>query len=195
GERALLRVLLPLLLRAKGDRPIEVLDVGTGTGDLPLAMVRTGRNLRLAVRVTAVDIDATTARAAAAFTSGEGSVRILRADATALPFRESSFDVVTCSMFLHHFPPDDVVRLLSSFRRLARRAVLVNDLRRHRIPWAFIAVASRMTFRHPMFVHDAPLSVLRGFTDEEMRSAARAAGDDHATVRRLWPFRLVLTLG
>jgi hypothetical protein len=97
-------------------------------------------------------------------------------------------------MFLHHFDHDDAARLLSGFRSIARSAVLVNDLRRHVIPWAFIGLAARATLRHPMFVHDAPLSVLRGFTDEELRAVARDAGAKSAVVERRLPYRLLLTM-
>ena len=97
-------------------------------------------------------------------------------------------------MFLHHFPHEQVVALLRRFRRLARRAVVVNDLRRHALPWAFIGVVARATVRHPMFVHDAALSVLRGFTGDELAAAAREAGSERFGLVRRWPFRLVLTL-
>ena len=97
-------------------------------------------------------------------------------------------------MFLHHFAHGDAVRLLAGFHALARRAVLVNDLRRHAVAWAFIGLASRVTRRHPMFVHDAALSVLRGFTKAELLAAAREAGSAGATVKRRLPYRLLLTM-
>jgi len=109
-------------------------------------------------------------------------------------FGAGSFDVVTASMFLHHFDHDDTVRLLRSFRQIARSAVVINDLRRHRLPWAFIKIFSYVTWRRPMFRHDAPLSVLRGFTVDELTRAARGAGVEAPRIERRWPFRLVLTL-
>jgi ubiquinone/menaquinone biosynthesis C-methylase UbiE len=151
---------------------------------------RRGRRLR----VTAVDRDPSAASAAARFAAGRPEVRVVRADAEDLPFEDRSFDLVTASMFLHHFDHDGVVALLRRFRRLARRAVVVNDLRRHRLPWAFIATVARVTRRDPMFRHDAPLSVLRGFTDDELLAAAREAGVASPSLQRRWPFRLVMTL-
>ena len=86
------------------------------------------------------------------------------------------------------------VELLRKLRRIARRAVIVNDLRRHRVPWAFIATVAHVTRRDPMFRHDAPLSVLRGFTVDELRAAGRDAGVTDPRVVRRWPYRLVMTL-
>jgi ubiquinone/menaquinone biosynthesis C-methylase UbiE len=144
--------------------------------------------------VTAVDSDANTASIAHRACATRPEIHVLRADAFSLPFAARSFDVVTASMFLHHFDHRDVVRLLRRFVRLARRAVLINDLRRDWLPWGFIYVVARVTRRHPMFVHDAPLSVLRGFTAAELLLAAHDAGAEGARVRCGWPYRVSMTL-
>jgi 2-polyprenyl-3-methyl-5-hydroxy-6-metoxy-1,4-benzoquinol methylase len=194
GRHALLGPLDRLFAATPPDRPVDLLDVGTGGGDLPLAMVRHGLRRGRRVRVTAVDSDPCAVRVAARHAAGCRQVRVLRADAERLPFREGAFDGVTASMFLHHFDHAGVVRLLRDFARLARRVVVVNDLRRHAVPWLFIAAVSRLTWRHRVFRHDSPLSVLRGFTEEELLRAAREADAGRASVDRRWPFRLVLTV-
>ncbi len=194
GGRALLRALDPWLDAATDGRPLEVLDVGTGGADLPLAMVRHARARGRAIRITAVDRDPVTASIARRETAAYPDVRVLCADARELPFEPRSFDLVTASLFLHHFRAAEIVELLRGFRRLARRAVLVNDLRRHVVPWSFIRVVGRLTARSRMFLHDAPLSVLRGFTPGELREIVREAGIERAEVRRRWPYRLLLTL-
>lgn len=194
GRRALLDALDPFLDGAPGAAPLSILDVGTGGGDLAVAMVCHARRRSRRVEVIAMDIDPVTARVAAETCAPYGEIRVIRGDAFRPPFAAHCFDLVTASLFLHHFSQDDAAALLASFRRMARGAVLVNDLRRHVVPWAFIAVAARAAFRHPMFVHDAPLSVLRGFTDAELLAAGSRAGGSGVTLRRRWPFRLLLTL-
>jgi 2-polyprenyl-3-methyl-5-hydroxy-6-metoxy-1,4-benzoquinol methylase len=173
---------------------LEVLDVGTGGADLPLHLIARGAERGIRVDVTAIDRDPAAAAFAHRLARSDRRVRVVQADAKHLPFQERSFDVVTASMFLHHFDHGTVVGLLRGFRRIARRAVVINDLRRHRVPWAFIAIASHLTLRDAMFRHDAPLSVLRGFTDDELRRAARDAGVDEPDIARRWPFRLVASL-
>jgi len=194
GSRTLLDALRPVIRRTKPGVPLEVLDVGTGAADLPLAMVRCAGRMGRELWVTAVDRDPTTATIAARAAARSPQIRIVCADARHLPFPPNSFDVVTASMFLHHFELCEVVRLLARFRELARRAVLINDLRRHLVPWSFIALVSRVTRRDPMFVHDAPLSVLRGFTVAELLQAARESGAASVALKRRWPFRLAVTL-
>ena len=195
GSKIVVESVLPYLAAAMPERPLTVLDVGTGAADVPRALVEAARVAGRPIRIVAVDRDPVTAALARGACEGIPEIEVLERDAFRLGFPAGSFDLVTASLFLHHFDHRDAVRLIAAFRRLARRAVLVNDLRRHAIPWALIAVAARATRRHPMFVHDAPLSVLRGFTDDELRRIAADAGAPEATVARRFAFRLLMTVG
>ncbi len=194
GSRALVDAVRPFLLARSGALPLSILDIGTGGADLPLTLVAEARRLGRGIRIVAVDRNEVTLDYARRKTSEFPEIELQAADAFNLPFAPASFDLVTASLFLHHFGHDDAVRLLSSFRRIALRAVLINDLERHLVPWAFIALVARVTRRHPMFVNDAPLSVLRGFTPAELLAAAREAGATDATVLDRIPYRLLLTM-
>ena len=192
GEKNLLQAFDPYLQAVEPEGCLRVLDVGTGGGHLPLALVERGRRLSRSVHVTAVDRDPATVDVARRVTAHCAAVEVIAADAFALPFDPGSFDVVTASLFLHHFPEDEATRLLAAFRRLARHGVIVNDLRRDWIPWGFVTLVGWATLRQRMFRHDAPLSVLRGFTAAELRELARGAGAAKVEVRRRWPYRLAL---
>jgi len=194
GSRTLVEMVRPFLLARQDGSTLSVLDVGTGGADLPIALAAEARRLGRRIRIVAVDRDKVTLDYARRKISGMPEIELCAADAFDLPFPTASFDLVTASMFLHHFNHADAVRLLSAFRRLARSAVVINDLERHLLPWAFIAVVARVTRRHPMFVHDAPLSVLRGFTPAELLAAGREAGAVDAKVSDKMPYRLVLTM-
>ena len=194
GSSILVKAVRPYLSALREGDTLHVLDVGTGGADLPLDLVAEAKRLRRGIRIVAVDRDPVTLKYARRQTGGTPEIEVLAADAFELPFPPGSFDLVTASMFLHHFPEEDAVRLVAGFRPLARQAVLINDLRRHLVSWAFISLAARITGRHPMFVHDAALSVLRGFTRAELRAIARGAGSTDATVKRRLPYRLLLSM-
>ena len=194
GSAILVNAVRPILSAHPAGETLRLLDVGTGGGDLPLDLVGCARRMGRPVRITAVDRDPITLAYARKETAAVPEIEVIDADAFELPFPPGSFDVVTASMFLHHFGHDDAVRLVAGFRKIARRAVLVNDLRRHAVSWAFISLASRVTRRHPMFVHDSALSVLRGFTRDELRAVARDAGASDAKVVWRLPYRLLLTM-
>ncbi len=194
GIRAVLRGVRPFFDRHAEPRPLELLDIGTGGADLPKELVRFASRCGVELQVTAVDFDPNTAEIARRQTEDFPQIRVVRADAFRLPFTERSFDLVTASLFAHHFPHRDVVRLLGELARRSRIAVVINDLRRHLIPWLAIHVVSRVGRFHPMVVHDGPLSVLRGFTDEELQRAAYESGTGRFQLTRSWPYRLVLTI-
>lgn len=190
GRRSLLGAVEPLL---SPGAELSILDVGTGGADLPRAVVELARRRGADVRIVAVDREPRTVAFAGEKIADLDEVRVLRADAFHLPFEAGSFDLVTASLFLHHFDEVQAALLLQEFARVARRAVIVNDLRRHWVPWAFIQLVSRLTGKDPMYVHDAPLSVLRGFTSDELEQLGACCRGARVSVRRRWPFRLVLT--
>lgn len=194
GSKVVVDAVEPYLIASDGDRPLTILDVGTGGADIPLAITTAARRLGRRAHVVAIDRDPVTVALARRAVGLSDEVRVEQADAFEPGFAPGSFDVVVASMFLHHFDEPAAIRLVAGFLSLARRAVLINDLRRHAIPWAFISAAARITRRHPMFVHDAPLSVLRGFTVAELERIATAAGAKRASVTARWPFRLLLTI-
>lgn len=112
------------------------------------------------------------------------------ADVRRLPFAPGAFDVVTASLFLHHFETPDLVPLLASLYVLARRALVVNDLRRARVPLLFGRLAFPLLFASPISVADGLVSIRRGFLAGELEAAFREAGIP-VRVRRSWPYRLL----
>src|SRR5512147_105105 len=88
------------------DRPITVLDVGTGAGDIPRAVVRWARRAGRRIRVLALDRDAATLQIAAQVVRGYPEITFVRGDALSLPIRPGSVDLTISAMTLHHLEPD-----------------------------------------------------------------------------------------
>jgi SAM-dependent methyltransferase len=118
----------------------------------------------------------------------------LVADAFRLPFARHSFDLVTCSLLLHHFPEEAIVSLLEEMRRVSRRAVIAIDLERHWLASRFIPWTQPIFGWSGVTVIDGPMSVRAAFTAPELESLARQAGLSPVRVERHFPwFRLSLT--
>lgn len=192
ATRALLRH-LPRSLPADA-RPARILDVGTGSGDLPLAVSRWARRRGRPVEITAVDLHEATLRVAAGRTGPEDAIRLLRSNGLDLPFRTGSFDLALLSSTLHHMDGPDLVELLRELGRAARGGrILVGELERS-LPNYLGARLLALTLwrRNPVIRHDAPLSVLRAFTPGEILDLARQAGLGRPRVHRHPFYRLVL---
>ncbi len=177
GRRSLGDAVRPCL--REGGR---LLDVGCGSADLPAFLLRSFPH-----RITAVGLDIKLLH----LQQAPPEVHRVVADVRALPFAPRSFDVVTASLFLHHFDAPEVPLVLRALFDLARRALVVNDLRRARVPLVFGRAVFPWVFRSPVSVSDGLLSIRRGFRPEELRAGFAEAGIAKVTIRRRFPYRLV----
>ncbi|AGA31131.1 methyltransferase domain-containing protein [Singulisphaera acidiphila] len=172
-------------------RPVSILDVGSGSGDLPQALQTRLERQRIPNRVLGLDRDPT-AVALAHRQSPSQSLDIIQGDALRLPFADGSIDLVTAVKFAHHFHADGLTRLISEMARVAGRRVIVLDIQRHWLAyWGFIAW-SRLLTRNRLVRYDGPLSVLRGFTADELTDLGRRLPSFSWTVRTYAGFQLAL---
>ena len=190
GWRVLRRCLPRLLDPLPPDRELRVLDLGTGSGDLPRAMARWARERGRRLLAVGVDNCAEVVAFARRECADDPDVRIVQADLFHLPFPPRQFDLVVCSLFLHHFAPAAAVRMLQVMAHNSRHAILVNDLQRHRLAYWAIWLLSRLQRRGRLFRHDAPISVLRAYRAGELRDLLRRAGLQEVVVERVFPFRM-----
>lgn len=186
-------VLRPLraLLRSGPAGVVRVLDVGCGGADVPRALAGWARRRGVPVQIIAVDRDPVVVARAAAACRAWPEIRIAQADATRLPFADRSFDYVTSSMLLHYFGLAEAAAVLTGWQRLALRAVVVADVRRHWFPCAAIDLLGRVS-RHGLFREGHRDTVRRGFTPGELGGLGEQAGFARVRVRRHVPFRLSL---
>lgn len=178
GTAVVLRHLPELLMDVpRGDLPtVTLLDLATGSGDIPRALVRWGRRRGYDLRVLATDVSEDVLTVARRETSHEPSITIEACDARALPYRDGAFDIAICSLALHHFPRDEAVRVLAEMGRVCRRGVILNDLVRTWPGYVGAWLLGNATTTNRLTRHDAPLSILRAFTPEELAAMAREAG-------------------
>lgn len=172
-----------------GER-IEVLEIACGAADVPRALIAWGRTRGFDLHVTATDILVSALDYARRSGPPEERLRLAGADVEHAPFRDGSFDYVTCALFFHHLTDDQIVTALRSFNRLARRGIVVNDLVRSRrafvwtwlLTWPF----------HPILHHDGPLSIRRSLKPAELRHLAGAADLPWLEVHRHFGHRMTL---
>ena len=165
-----------------------LLDVGTGLADIPHAAARRARARGVTLTTIAVDEADSLLRA-----SRDRVDLVTCADVRRLPFADASVDVVTCSQLLHHFTDEEVAAVLGELQRVARRAVVVSDLRRSWIAAiGFWLVTWPLGF-HPVTRHDGFTSVLRGFTPGELARHVRGVTGRAPDVRRHLGFRITAT--
>ncbi len=187
--RRVLRVLPVLRDRPTAravQQPVTLLDIGTGLGDIPRAAQRMAAGTLRPLTTIGIELVPALAQAASA-----SCTHALAADAMALPFADDSIDIVTCSQVLHHFDGRDADRLLQECTRVARSAVIIGDLRRSWFAVAGLWAASFLLGFHPVSRHDGIVSILRGFTRDELQALVERATGCPVRAQRAPGFRVV----
>lgn len=169
---------------------IEILDLATGSADIPRAILGWATRRGFDVHITAIDRHARTIQEAQAGPP-DARLHLVQADVFNLPFANASFDYVLTAMFLHHLDDAQVVEVMRTMDRLARRGVIVADLLRHRRAYQWIRVLTHFT--RPIVRHDAAVSVAQAFTADEIVRLAQEAGLSYLTCHRHFGHRFVLS--
>ena len=171
-----------------------ILDIGTGSADIPIAIAKWARENGIHFEITAIDNNPMALDIARSRARGYPGVNIFKEDALEMPFPDKSFDFVLCSKTLHHLNSEEAVRLIKEAARVSRRGYMIMDLRRGWIPYILICLLTRLFTANRLTRNDGPLSVLRSFTPQELALLATSAGEKRFQVCRE-PFWLMLLMG
>jgi 2-polyprenyl-3-methyl-5-hydroxy-6-metoxy-1,4-benzoquinol methylase len=178
--------------KAGRPRTLDLIDIGAGSGEVARRLCAWADQRGIDLHITLIDIHPDTCAVAAAFHQHEPRITVRQGDAFAL--EANGCDIVTASLFTHHFPADLLPPLVSAMARAARIGVVINDLQRHRFAWLAISLATRLLSRNRMIRHDAPLSVRRGFHRSELEALRNTPGLESLRCRwRPW-FRYLVTV-
>lgn len=193
-SRTLFRRLVRLAATMPAGRPLRVLDVASGGGDLPIDWLRMAARRGLPLAVTALDRSELALKTAAEAAREAGvELGTVRRDCLrdGLP---SGFDVVTSSLFMHHLDPPEVSRLIHEMWRVSNRAILICDLERSRTNLALIAAAARVVTRSDVVHFDASASVRAAYTREEFATLLHQTLCFSVPVRRSIPCRFLAVI-
>jgi len=157
-----------------GDK-LRIVDLATGSGDIPRLIVDYARKIGAKVEIDAVDKQSATLEIARKLSVDYPE--IFYSEGNILEWQTArGYDIVLCSLALHHFSDEEAVRVLRRCRELSRKFALVSDLRRGLVATAGVYFLTALIFREPMTRYDARLSAARAFSFKELDKLARQAG-------------------
>ncbi len=192
GLSALRNALVPIAMKTQLGEVATILDLATGSGDQPVSLAKEFRHLGKRVQIIAVDRNEIMLNVARQYALGYHEIQFERCDILDLPYPSESFDIVSCSLAIHHLSHRNGVKLIREMNRICRLGFVVNDLSRSYIGAATAWVYTRLTTANPMTRYDSVASVQRAFTKDELAKMAEEAGVQPVRIFTAPLFRLVM---
>lgn len=177
------------LLNHATSNKISIADMGCGGGDMIRVMHDWSQKKKLNASFVGIDANPNTIAMAADNLRDFPNVNFEAADVFDAAFQEQQVDIVTCTLFTHHFTDEELIRMFLSFKNKARIGMVINDLHRHPLAFYSIKILTRLFSRSRLVINDAPISVQRGFKKKELEEILLAAGWENYRISWHWAFR------
>lgn len=193
GARSVRRFIAKEVAESKSSSPLRILDIGSGSCDIPIAVSRRARSRGIPVKFTCLEIFDSAVKIARAniAASGETAVELIQEDVfTHHP--DEPYDYAVASMCFHHFEDEKILELMRRLRTFVKRGVLINDLHRSSLTW--LGAIPLTVFSHQGVKHDSRLSIRRGFKIRELRKLLMRLDDVSVSVKPAWLFRVYATV-
>jgi ubiquinone/menaquinone biosynthesis C-methylase UbiE len=163
---------------------LKIVDVGSGSSDNLLSAKSKYPNLQI------LSID----KNLRALSGSKNLIDRINSDAFELPFKNNSCDIIHTALFLHHFTEEELQLLLLEFLRTARKGIIINDLQRSYLALLGIKILTVLFSKSEMVKNDAPLSVKRGFTKQEILNILEDVGVKNFVIKKKWAFRWMIVI-
>jgi ubiquinone/menaquinone biosynthesis C-methylase UbiE len=173
---------------------IKIADLGCGGGDMLMVMADWAKKEGINAQFIGIDandfmIDFGTKR-----TANYPNISYLHQDIYSDEFKEKSFDVVTMTLFCHHFSDESLIQLLQQLKKQTRIGIVINDIHRHWFAYHSIAWITKLFLKSYLVKNDAKLSVWRAFVREDLEKIIQKSGFTKYSIRWKWAFRWEVVL-
>lgn len=178
------------LIRNKNKKSeISVLDVGCGNGDMLRALAKYGTENGLKFKLVGLDANQYTINHAESLSSSYPNISYVCGDIFEELKQDRHYDVILCTLTLHHFKDDEILELVAGFRKQAITGVVINDLHRSKLAYYLFILVCGVFRLNSMSKSDGLVSILRGFKMNDIMHYADKLGIDKHTLRWRWAFR------
>lgn len=176
------------------NKRLSIADIGCGSGDVLMLIHNRLSKKGIPHTLQGVDANVSIIGYARRKAAGINSISFQEENILNESFRAKQFDIVTATLFLHHFNSDELIDILRSLYNQVRMGIVINDLHRHPIAYYAIKLLTRLFSKSAMVKYDAPLSVLRGFRKREWLHILDRAGIKSYSLQWKWAFRWQLLI-
>lgn len=190
GNTLTLQGVKQLLAKADAKPTITIADVGCGNGDMLRMLADYGCNNNINLRLIGIDANRYTVDYAKLLSAGYETITYQCIDIFKEEFKALQYDIVLCTLTLHHFDNEHILKILRVFYNYAAIGVVINDLHRSKLSYRLFGVLCRLFSLNSMSREDGLISILRGFKKEELQQYAEELGiEKQSSIQWKWAFR------
>ncbi|MDP3980082.1 MAG: methyltransferase domain-containing protein [Chlamydiota bacterium] len=193
GASIMVHELRKLILQMNLQR-LTILDVATGSADIPIRIVQWARQIGIELSIKAIDKNPDIVKIARKATQMYPEIEVYEKDCLMEGSPPESFDFCISSLFIHHLDPSQLIFFLKKLVFLSKKAVVLNDLTRSWVSYYSFILLSRLIKMHPMNRHDGAISILRSYTIKELHSILTTNKIHIFKINPCFPYRLCLVI-
>ena len=182
------------LITTSNKKDLTIADCGCGGGDLAMKIINWGKRRGLNLKVEGIDANPHIIDFAKKNCSQYNEITFEALDVFSKEFKQRNYDILTATLFVHHFDDDQLMQLFSSMRSQARIGVVINDIHRHSFSYHSIKWLTKLFSKSAMVKFDAPLSVRRAFKKNELIDILTKASIENYKLKWKWAFRWQLII-
>lgn len=189
GNALTLKGVEKILKNVSPEQEIVIVDVGCGNGDMLRSLANFGTKNNFNFRLIGIDANAFTINHAQNLSKNYSNISYECLDIFSPSFVEIKFDIVLCTLTLHHFKDQEIEGLLAVFYEQARLGVVINDLHRSAVAYRLFQALCFVFRLNAMSREDGLTSILRGFKKEDLEEFSKKLNFKNDTIRWKWAFR------
>lgn len=175
-------------------KKLSIADIGCGGGDILKVIAEWARRKNLEVNLTGIDANPHIIEYARSNSRQYPELSFQAVNIFSEEFYQQQFDIITCSLFTHHFTDNELIALFQQLKNQVNIGMVINDLHRHWLAYYSIKVIVRLFSRSAMVKNDGPVSVLRAFSKQDLEKIMQKAGIKNYTISWKWAFRWQLII-
>lgn len=189
GNQLTLQGIKSLLKNIDASKEIIIVDVGCGNGDMLRYIEKFGNSNGFKFKLIGIDANAFTIKHAQNLSTNFDSISYQCQDIFKDDFQNLKYDILLCTLTLHHFKDNEILNLMKVFYSNSRIGIVINDLHRSKVAYRLFKLICVIFGLNKMSKEDGLTSILRGFKKDELVTFSKQLGFKNYTLQWKWAFR------
>lgn len=189
GNKLTLHGLKILLRKSDPAKTITIADVGCGNGDMLRMLAKYGQKNKLNLKLIGIDANAFTINYARKLSTEYTNIEYVCVDIFSDDFNALQYDIVLCTLTLHHFSNEEILNIMTTFNNNAKIGIVINDLHRSKLAYRLFEKVCAIFKLNKMSREDGLISILRGFKKNELENFSKKLDLKNYTINWKWAFR------